>query len=148
MTGLWELAGGRLVVTPTVADELPGNVRMCEGRYWEDVLAYEMEHANQHYDDDTFRGIIANAKEAADKWMRRELRGEGAGALVAVTGLGAETTRRVREIAKRIPRTCFRRPDQANQQRDARIIGEAVTLGFPTCSAAAKRGSQTVGARA
>ena len=47
VTGLWEIARGQLVVTPTVADELPGNVRMSEGRYWEDVLAHEMEKANQ-----------------------------------------------------------------------------------------------------
>ena len=67
----------QLVVTPTVADELPGNVRMSEGRYWEDVLAYEMQKANQHYDSETFRRIIANTKEAAGEWMRRELRGEG-----------------------------------------------------------------------
>ena len=134
VTGLWELAGGQLVVTPTVADELPGNVRMSEGRYWEDVLAYEMDKANQHYDGETFRRIIANTKEAAGEWMRRELRGEGSGALIAATGLDAQTTRRVHEIAERIPRACFRRPDQANQRRDARIIGEAVTLGFKLLS--------------
>jgi hypothetical protein len=134
VTALWEIAGGQLLVTPTVADELPGNVRMSEGRYWEDVLAYEREKGNQHYDGETYRRIIAATKEAADAWMRSELRGEGSGALVTAAGLDAETTRRVREIADRIPRACFRRPDQVNQKRDARIIGEAVTLGFTLLS--------------
>ena len=134
VTGLWEIAGGQLLVTPTVVDELPGNVRMSEGRYWEDVLACEMEKANQHYDGETYRRIIGNTKEAAGAWMRRELRGEGSGAIIAATGLDAETTRRVREIAERIPRGCFRRPDQPNRKRDARIIGEAVTLGFTLLS--------------
>lgn len=39
VSGLWEIAGGQLVVTPTVADELPGNARMSEGRYWEKECA-------------------------------------------------------------------------------------------------------------
>ena len=139
VSALWEIARAQLLLTPTVADELPGKVRTAEGRYWEDVLISESEKGNQHYDGETYGKIITSTKETADAWMRHELRGEGSGAILTATGLDAEATERVREITKRIPRTCFRRPDQVNRKRDGRIVGEAVALRFTLLA------TQTVG---
>ena len=129
MMSLWEMAGGRLVVTPTVADELPGNVRQSEGRYWEDVLSYEIEKKNARYSTDAYQRIIRGTKDAAGRWITAELSGSGGGGITAAE-LDPETARRARWIELTIPASCFRRPDQANQRRDARIIGEAAALGF------------------
>ncbi len=133
-SALWELAGGRLAVTPTVADELPGNARGSEGRHWNRVLSREMEASNIHYDAETYRDIIAATKDAAGEWMLRELAGGGSGALVAVRALAPDAYALAREVAARIPKQCFRRPSQANQRRDAEVIGESVALGFALLS--------------
>ena len=51
---LWHRAGATLTVTPTVADELVGNVRQSERRHWERTLRYDTEHGNRTYDDATW----------------------------------------------------------------------------------------------
>lgn len=126
---LWELAAARMKVTPTVADELIGNVRQSEGRHWESVLRYDLRHRNRRYDDATFARIIAATKQAAARWIEAELEPGGTGA-IATRHPSLDQALEATEIAARIPRACFRRPDHPNQHADRRIIAEALVLGF------------------
>ena len=126
---LWELAGGGIRVTPTVADELVGNVRQSERRQWVATLDYDATHRNHRYDDETSRRIVNEAANAATQWIIEELaRDRDAGISAAQPTL--EDARRAIQIAPQIPRRCFRRPDHPNQRADRQIIAEAVTLGF------------------
>ena len=128
LMSLWELAGGSIVVMPTVADELIGNVRQSERRHWVNTLAYDAEHRNHRYDHAVYRHIVNAASTAAGDWIVTELGSEGGG----LTGADAtlEQARRAIQIAPQIPRRCFRRPDHPNQRADRQIIAEAVALGY------------------
>ena len=129
LMSLWEIGGGTLTVTPAVADELPGNVRRSEGRHWRRVLRYDARHRNHRYDDETYRAIIEATKEAAGRWIAAELAGQGAGGLTAAHP-SMDTDEHADEIEARIPRECFRRPDNPSQRADRRIVAEAAALGY------------------
>ena len=129
LMALWEIGGSTLVVTPTVADELVGNVRQSERRHWRRVLKYDAAHRNHHYDEATYRQIINAARTAAARWVEEELAGQGAhGLLGAQTSMETDTL--AEEISASIPLRCFRRPDHPNQRADRQIIGEAIALGY------------------
>ena len=126
---LWELAGATLAVTPTVAEELLGNVRASERRHWVRVLRYQAKHSNVRYDEWTYRRIIDAASGAAGTWITNELTNTEAGGL-ARADPDMHQDERADTIAAAIPLSCFRRPEQQSQQSDRRIIGEAVALGY------------------
>ena len=129
LMALWELAGASLKVTPTVADELVGNVRQSERLHWRRRLQYEHTHCNRRYDDDTYRAILEQTRNAAGAWIEAELAGQGAGGLVAARPT-MEQDHLAAQLAAQIPRDCFRRPDHPNQQADRQLIAESVTLGW------------------
>ena len=126
---LWELAGATLVVTPTVAEELLGNVRASERRHWVRVLRYQAKHTNIRYDESTYRRIIDAASGAAGTWITNELTNTETGGL-ARADPDIHQDELAETIAAAIPLSCFRRPEQQSQQSDRRIIGEAVALGY------------------
>ena len=126
---LWEMNGGTLTVTPGVADELPGNVRQSEGRHWRSVLRYDAQHSNRRYDEPTYRSIIEATKDAAERWIKEELRGTGAGGLTSATPTMA-ADELADQIEATMPLKCFRRPDNPNQRTDRRIIAEACAFGY------------------
>ena len=126
---LWNRAGATLTVTPTVADELVGNVRQSERRHWERTLRYDAEHGNRRYDNATYHAIIDAVRSAAGAWIEDELGGRGAGGLVAAQA-DMDASMRSQELAARIPRECFRRPEGQSQYADRLIIAEAVVLGY------------------
>ena len=125
---LWELAGGAIKVTPTVADELVGNVRQSERRHWVNTLAYDAEHRNRRYDHAIYRRIVNAASDAAGEWIVKEFATQDAGITAADATL--EHALRAIRIAPQIPRRCFRRPDHPNQRADRQIIAEAIALGY------------------
>ena len=126
---LWELAGGTIKVTPTVADELVGNVRQSERRHWVNTLAYDAEHRNRRYEHATYERIVNATRDAAGKWIMTELATQGEGGISAPEPT-LEQARRAIQIAPQIPRRCFRRPDHPNQRADRQIIAEAIALGY------------------
>ena len=126
---LWHRAGATLTVTPTVADELVGNVRQSERRHWERTLRYDAEHGNRKYDDTTYHAIIDAARSAAGAWIETELAGRGTGGLVAAQA-DMHASERAQRLAAAIPRECFRRPEGQSQYADRLIIAEAVVLGY------------------
>ena len=126
---LWHRAGATLTVTPTVADELVGNVRQSERRHWERTLRYDAEHGNRTYDDATYHAIIDSARAAAGAWIETELAGRGAGGLVGARA-DMHASARAQALAAAIPRECFRRPEGQSQYADRLIIAEAVVLGY------------------
>ena len=126
---LWHRAGATLTVTPTVADELVGNVRQSERRHWERTLRYDAEHGNRTYDDATYHAIIDAARSAAGAWIEAELTGRGAGGLLGAQA-NMRTSAAAQELAARIPLECFRRPERQSQYADRLIIAEAVVLGY------------------
>ena len=126
---LWDRAGATLTVTPTVADELVGNVRQSERRHWERTLRYDATHGNRTYDEQTYHEIIDAARAAAGTWIETELAGRGAGGLVAGRA-DMHASMRAQELAAQIPRECFRRPEGQSQYSDRLIIAEAVVLGY------------------
>ena len=126
---LWEISGAHLKVTPTVADELVGNVRQSERRHWRQRLEYEQTHFNRRYNDDTYRAILESTRNAAGAWIEAELDGQGEGGLIAARPT-MEQDQLAARLARQIPRDCFRRPDHPNQQADRQIIAESVALGW------------------
>ena len=126
---VWAQAGSRLTVTPTVADELVGNVRQSERRHWEHVLEFDEANSNWRYEDETYSGIIEAAIQAAGEWIVEEPRREPPGGL-SLTFATKDEQRKARMLAARIPRECFRRPDRRNQAADRRIVAEATVLGY------------------
>ena len=126
---LWELAGGTIKVTPTVADELVGNVRQSERRHWVNTLTYDARHRNRRYDHATYRRIVNATSDAAGQWIMKELATEGQGGISAADPTLEQALRAI-QIAPQIPRRCFRRPDHPNQRADRQIVGEAIALGY------------------
>jgi hypothetical protein len=126
---LWELAGGTIKVTPTVADDLVGNVRQSERRHWVNTLTYDAQHRNRRYDHATYRRIVNATSDAAGQWIMKELSAEEHSGITAADPT-LEQAQRAIQIAPQIPRRCFRRPDHPNQRADRQIIGEAIALGY------------------
>ena len=126
---LWELAGGTIKVTPTVADELVGNVRQSERRHWVNTLTYDARHRNRRYDHATYRRIVNATSDAAGQWIMKELATDGQGGISAADPTLEQALRAI-QIAPQIPRRCFRRPDHPNQRADRQIVGEAIALGY------------------
>ena len=126
---LWELAGGTIKVTPTVADELVGNVRQSERRHWVNTLTYDARNRNRRYDHATYRRIVNATSDAAGQWIMKELATEGQGGISAADPTLEQALRAI-QIAPQIPRRCFRRPDHPNQRADRQIVGEAIALGY------------------
>ena len=132
LMSLWELADGAIQVIPTVADRLVGNIRQSERRHWVNTLARDAEQRNRRYDHTIYRRIVNAASDAAGEWIVREFAATDAGIRAADPTL--EQALRALEIAAKIPRQCFRQPDDANQRADRQIIGEAIALGLPLLS--------------
>ena len=126
---LWELAGAPLVVMPTVADELVGNVRQSERRHWVGVLRYDARYGNRTYPPETGAAIIEAARQAAGEWIEAELAGRGAGGIASARP-GMDEIWEIDTVAQSIPHSCFRRADAENQQADRQIIAEASVLGY------------------
>ncbi|MCY4600816.1 MAG: hypothetical protein OXF27_12965 [Acidobacteria bacterium] len=123
---LWELAGGTLTVTPTVATELSGNVRGSEIRRWRRALA-PARGRNSRYDQATYNRILDAVGDAAVAWVRAELATPGG---ITAAPRDPEREAEAARIARAIPAACFRQDYRDRQRNDRDIIAEAAILGF------------------
>ena len=126
LMSLWELAGGTLTVTPTVATELSGNVRGSEIRRWRRALA-PPRGQNSRYDQQTYNRILEGVGDAAVARIRTELatpRG------ITAAPRDPEREAEAARIARAIPAACFRQGYRDRQRNDRDIIAEAAILGF------------------
>ena len=126
LMSLWELAGGTLTVTPTVATELSGNVRGSEVRRWRRALQ-PARGQNSRYDQATYNRILEAVGDAAVAWVRAELATPGG---ITAAPRDPEREAEAARIARAIPRTCFRQQNHDQQRNDRDIIAEAAILGF------------------
>lgn len=127
LSSLWELEGHALRVTPTVALELPGNVRAAEERRWQRIIQLDVEALNRRYEAGTYNAILKAARAAAETWIEDEL--ERPYGLVAVPRT-VDTDKKAAELARSMPRVCFRSTNDENERNDRAIVAEAVVHRF------------------
>lgn len=127
LSSLWELEGHSLSVTPTVARELPGNVRASEERRWQRAIRHDVNRGNQRYDPAAYNAILQATREAAEAWIKEEL--DKPAGLVAVQRT-VDTDEKAAVLARTIPALCFRSTNEDNEWNDRAIVAEAVVHGF------------------
>ena len=127
LSGLWELEGCALPVMPTVALELPGNVRGAENRRWQRTIRRDLARTNVRYKPGTYNAILRATREAAEAWTKEEL--ERPDGVVAVQG-SVETDAAAAALARALPAICFRSTNEENERNDRAIVAEAVVHGF------------------
>ena len=127
LSSLWELEGHALRVTPTVALELPGNVRAAEERRWQRTIQLDVETRNRRYEPATYNAILKATRAAAEAWIEDELdRPHG---LVAVPRT-VDTDKQAADLARTMPGVCFRSTNDENERNDRAIVAEAVVHRF------------------
>ena len=120
LSGLWELEGCALPVMPTVALELPGNVRGAENRRWQRTIRRDLARTNVRYEPGTYNAILRATREAAEAWTKEEL--ERPDGVVAVQG-SVETDAAAAALARALPAICFRSTNERERTQRPRDRG-------------------------